>query len=296
MNYRTASSMGPGSAPPAVYRLVLFTVIVAIVCAAVQTALDQLGISPGPEHYLSLSWYGLKHGYIWQLITFLFIESSAPFGLSLFFFIQVGISAYVLWILGSSLVDLVGTRPFLRLYFIGGIGSALCALLVTGVFGYNAQIAGNTSALLVLLTAWSMAYSDAQIYLFFLIPIKAKWLIVIVFGVLALIALTHLNFVSFTLYVSAILIGYIFAVVAFGWNSPFPETAPVEAFLRRMARKIPFKGSSSGKIIDIKTVKKMQDDDVFVDAMLEKISKHGESSLSWQERIRLKKISEKRNK
>jgi len=47
-------------------------------------------------------------------------------------------------------------------------------------------------------------------------------------------------------------------------------------------------------VIDMNTGKPLDDDDAFVDAMLAKISKQGENSLSWSERRRLNLISERK--
>ena len=88
MNYTTLSSWGPDKTPSAIKQLVLFTALVAILSAGAQSILEQFGIFPGPQNFLSLSWWGLDNGYVWQPLTFLFIQKSSG-GLSFYFFINL---------------------------------------------------------------------------------------------------------------------------------------------------------------------------------------------------------------
>ena len=306
MNYTTVSSWGPEKTQPIIKQLIIITCIIATLSAGVQSIFDQFGLFPGPQNFLSLSWLGIKSWYLWQPLSFLFIQD-APGGLSLFFFIGLLFNMYLFWIVGSSVLQLIGKGPFLRLYFLGGIAAGFLALLSMKLTGQYTMLTGMTAALLILFTVWSMAFPETEILLLFLFPVKVKWIVVSIIAALFLISLSHWNLTTFTLYLSAVLIGYCYAVMVHSWYSPFPHTLRIDMWLSKTAalfrKYIPFfKGKSKDvkpsetKIIDISSQHSIQDDDAFIDAMLEKISRRGENSLTWSEKKRMREISKNKMK
>ncbi len=62
-------------------------------------------------------------------------------------------------------------------------------------------------------------------------------------------------------------------------------------FLWGKKRQLPYRHS---KIYDIKSGEPLLDDDQFMDAMLDQISRYGEESLTPAEKKRMKEISEKK--
>ena len=66
--------------------------------------------------------------------------------------------------------------------------------------------------------------------------------------------------------------------------------------IRAKIRRLFLFKKDESKIVDIKTGKTVLDDEAFIDEMLAKISRYGEKSLSWQERDRMRQISEKKMK
>jgi len=224
---------------------------------------------------------------------------------------------YMLWILGTTIFDLVGKKAFLRFYFICGIGAGLLTSLMMLLLGNYSMLAGSTPAILALLTAWSMAYPETEVVLFFLIPVKAKWLASGLIGAILLTTLSQWDIGNLFLYLSAIFLGYAYACLASGWHSPFPLTQKIDSALASSGLKLrkynfrpqwlkfninknqtssPSSPSTSNKIVDIGTGAPPATDDAFIDQMLAKISKHGERSLSWSERRRMQQISERKRK
>lgn len=304
MNYTTLPSWGPEKTPPAIKSLIIATCVISIFSAALQSFLALFDIFPGPQNYLSLSWWGLSQGYIWEPLSFLFILD-APEGLSFSFFVSLIFHLFVLWSIGSAVLDIIGSASFLRLYFLGTMlagGFTLLSMLLTGQYE---TLTGMTSALLILLTVWSMAFPETEILLFYLIPVKAKWIVLSLIGIAFLTSLSHLDLTGFFFYLFSVLIGYIYAVAVHSWYSPFPATLPFDLWLARLAaflrrhiplpkKKVKDVKDSEVKIIDLTSSHHIDDDDAFVDAMLNKISRRGESSLSRSERKRLQEISKKK--
>lgn len=311
------SQWGPVATPSTIKKLIIWTSVLAVLSAALQLIFDQFGLSPGPLQLLSLSWWGLSNLYLWQPLTFLFVQPYSSSGITFFSLLSLFFTMYMLWVLGTAIYELIGKKAFLRFYFTCGIAAGLIALLMMPLTGKFAMLAGPAPSILALLTVWSMAYPETEIVLFFLIPVKAKWVMAGLISATLLITFSQWDIASLFLYLSAIFLGYAYACLAWGWRSPFLFTQKFDSALAtfglKMRRYLVFpqwlkfkknqKPSTSesvpGKVIDFNTgapMTNITNDDAFIDEMLAKISKHGERSLSWSERRRMQQISERKLK
>lgn len=111
--------------------------------------------------YLVLSRGALLQGQIWRIITFIFVPpASSPFWLL--------ISLYFYYYIGSSLEHQWGAFKF-NLYYLTGIVFAVFAALIAGF--------GDVTYLnLSLFLAFAQLFPDTEFLLFFILPVKAKWL------------------------------------------------------------------------------------------------------------------------
>ena len=112
--------------------------------------------------YLSLSRSALFAGQIWRLFTFVLVPFSGGGPLS------VVLGIYFTWFVGSALEREWGDFRF-NLYVLLGMAGAWLACLLTG--------SADTYCLsLSLLLAFAMLYPEMRLLLFFIIPVKVKWL------------------------------------------------------------------------------------------------------------------------
>ena len=117
----------------------------------------------------------LRHFAIWQLVTYLFLHDPTGFSHILF-------NMLALWMFGSDLERLWGTRRFLNYYFLCGIGAGLCVVAANLLFnnaGLNTRTIGASGAIYGLLLAFGMIYPDTIILMSFFFPIKAKYFVMI---------------------------------------------------------------------------------------------------------------------
>ena len=112
---------------------------------------------------LSLDMSAVMQGEVWRLVTFLFLPPNS----SLAFIV---ISLYFYYMIGSALENEWGTFIFNVYYFIGAIGCIISALIT----GY----ADNTYLNLSLFFAFAILYPDFEVMLFFVLPVKVKYLAV----------------------------------------------------------------------------------------------------------------------
>ena len=120
--------------------------------------------------YLSLNPLAIMHGQIWRIVTFIIF----PPDTGLFFFM---ISMYLYYSIGRVLEMQWGAFRFNLYFFTGVLLHVVAAFISCYVFGANIGPAFGTYYLnFSLFMAYAALYPDAQFLLFFIIPIRAKWL------------------------------------------------------------------------------------------------------------------------
>ena len=242
-------------------------------------------IFPECQKILSLSWAGIERLYLWQFVTYPFVE---PNPLSFSFFLALFFNMYVLWMFGSSLIDRCRPPLFFVLYFGATLLSGGVALLIP-----HSSLAGSTYPIYALLIAWMMLNREAQL-VFFSRPLNARWLILVVIGISLFLNISSAQWAAAAALSASLLFGYLFVLIAWRQPSPFPFLRPFERTLLRFLepkKKDPYQPS---KIYDIHSGKPVLDDEQFMDAMLDRISRHGEESLTPAEKQRMKQISERK--
>ena len=89
------------------------------------------------------------------------------------------------WMFGSELEHVWGPRRFLQFYTASVIAAALTQLVVNALLGSQAPTIGASGGLFGLLLAFAVLFPNRIILLFFVLPMKAKWLAVL-YGALEL--------------------------------------------------------------------------------------------------------------
>lgn len=114
------------------------------------------------SEYLVLGRDAVFHGEVWRLITFIVVP---PHNQNVFFVI---ISLYFYYFIGSSLENAWGSSKFTLFYIFGVVGAIIAAMLT----GYG----DNTYLNLSMFLAFAALAPNHQILLFFILPVKVKYL------------------------------------------------------------------------------------------------------------------------
>lgn len=121
--------------------------------------------------YLMLDAGALLHGQIWRIVTFMIWPPSTD----IFFNV---IAIYLYYNLGSTLERVWGTFRFNVYFFMGVLGHVLAAILIYFVTGGGIYPLTTDYLNFSLFFAFAATFPEMQFYLFFVIPIKAKWMAV----------------------------------------------------------------------------------------------------------------------
>lgn len=113
----------------------------------------------------------------WQLITYQFLHGD---------FWHLALNMFALWMFGTELENIWGSRRFLYYYLLAGIGAGLIHLVISPLFSTPLPAVGASGSIYGLLIAFGMTFPNRPIFMFpFFIPIPAKFF-VLIFGVIEL--------------------------------------------------------------------------------------------------------------
>lgn len=231
--------------------------------------------------------------YPWQLITYQFMHGG--FG-------HIFFNMFALWMFGMEIENMWGPKKFLLFYLGAGVIAGLCHLFISPLLGaVPAPTIGASGAVYAVLIGFALFFPERYIFLYFLIPVKAKYLIgfLIVFEFLAINS-AHSN-IAHLAHLGGALAGFLFI-----W---FDKSSNID--LKAMVRRTKFKSSvSSGskydifekgndvqeaKFYDIKESKdeKIEVSQEEIDRILDKISQSGYQNLTAREKKILFEASKK---
>lgn len=222
--------------------------------------------------------YMFVHGGLWHLLLNM---------LGLFFF-------------GPPLEERWGSTGFIRFYLIAGLGGAVLSALVPGTI-----VLGASGAVLGLLLAYAMAWPDNPIYIYGILPVKAKWLVagIVVLNLVSALA-NRASGVAYLAHLGGLAAAFLYLKSPWAPN-PYgglaaarPRRTVWQTLQRR--RKPAVTGvrhasasSATNSVVSERTAARAEERELLeeVDRILEKISKSGMDSLTPPERKRLDEVS-----
>ena len=148
--------------------------------------------APIMRQYLTLEPYYILHGQIWRLVSWILIP---PSSLDIFTIIML----FFYYSIGTSLERAWGDFKY-NVYIFSGIlmtiiGSFLLYGILYAVNGYPSLMGTAFSTYYISLSiflGFAISFPDMQVLLYFIIPIKMKWMAV-VYGVLIIFSLIQTN-------------------------------------------------------------------------------------------------------
>jgi membrane associated rhomboid family serine protease len=147
----------------------------------------------------------VRHGYIWQLVTYSFIHS----GFAHWFWNMIG-----LWMFGSAFESAWGTRRFFELYFVGVVGAAITTIALA--FGHilgnpGTATIGASGGIFAILIAFGILFAENEIMMIpFPFTIKAKYFVGILIVVTLALAMGGGGGVAYVAHLGGLLFGWLY--------------------------------------------------------------------------------------
>lgn len=218
-------------------------------------------------------------GYVWQLVTYLFVHGG---------FWHLFWNMFVLWMFGTEIENYWGKKEFFKYYFITGVGAGVITLLCS--IGSPVPVVGASGAIYGILVAFGMMFPDRYIYFYFLIPIKAKYFVILM-GIMTFVSSLSPGYsnISHLTHLGGLLIGFVYLKREWIW---FKLGAKLPSFdFKKVVRKAK-KSPGDRDRFDFRgydTEETLREE---VDRILDKISSQGYDSLTEEEKKLLYLASE----
>jgi membrane associated rhomboid family serine protease len=260
--------------------------------------LDMMPLEIVFNYYLGLM--PLGHGfYLWQLVTYQFMHAN---------FTHLLYNMFGLWMFGMEVEHVWGSRRFLGFYLLCGIAAGISQLIlaplleptsVISITGAGIPTVGASGAVYAVLVAFAMLFPDRYIFLYFLLPIKAKYFI---FGLIALgiFSIGDQSAVANLAHLGGAAAGFVY-VIYLSRHYPFQGTVErLGGWLnsrRRRSKEEPYQEVVDAKVFDINERPKTEQElnQMKIDEILDKISRGGYQSLTEEEKKILFEASKKLN-
>jgi membrane associated rhomboid family serine protease len=272
------------------------TVLLLIVNAAVFVI--ELAASNFPRsleienQWFALSLDGLKHGYVWQLLTFQFMHAS---------WLHLLFNSLAIYFFGRPVETVLGRSRFLTFYLSGGIIGGLVQMLFALVFKsyFDAPVVGASAGASALIAAFAMMNWEERFTLliyFFPVSMRGRTLLWVSIAFALIGMLTPNSGIANAAHLGGILTGvlYVRQIVQGRWHLPQwkfpPRRAAPREFAAVRAGKKSFWRTNASTPEDLPTDEFLKNE---VDPILDKIFAHGIQSLTAHERDVLEKARSK---
>ena len=266
--------------------------VVNVVAFIAQNVLYRFSDFP-TNGYFALSVEGLRHGFVWQLLTYQFMHGG---------WLHLLLNCLAIYFFGRELEETLGRKSFLGLYFssgvVGGLLQALAGVLLNGAFA--APVVGASAGAFGLVAAFAALYPERplMLLLFFVIPMNMRAKFLLLFS--AVLAVFGILFpadnIAHAAHLGGMLagIGFVRYAIHWHWHWPSfqgnrrPRLHPLVKVPRRTSALWGQRQSSADEDLPPEEFLSKE-----VDPILDKISAHGIQSLTERERRILETAREK---
>ena len=294
-SYRPTGFGGFSFFPPVLKKLLIINGIVFLITVIAQNIVIGRSVLENTIiEYFGLIPLGLADAsfYPWQLITYQFLHGS---------FSHIFFNMFILWMFGMEIENIMGSMKFLVFYLAAGVGGGLLQLLVGGG---SSPIIGASGAVYGVMVAFAMFFPNRLIYIYFLLPVKAKYLIVFLI-VIEFLSVGNASVIAHLAHLGGAITGFLFVLFDrkhnYDFNSLFEifrsnQQKDINTTIKRSSKfgfgkkevedaefyDINSNNTNSGKI-----------DQEVIDRILDKISQSGYQNLTENEKRILFEASKK---
>lgn len=300
MRYKPSGFGGFSFFPPVIKNLLIINGVVFLLQKMI---IGPMSIGELPGWYILNRWFalnpiggidpaGMEYNFqIWQLITYQFMHGD---------FFHILFNMFILWMFGIEIENMWGSKKFLYFYLLCGVVAGLAHILINPLIsGHGAFTVGASGAITGVMVAFAMMFPNRLIFLYFLIPVKAKYFIGFLI-ILDILLISNPDNIARIAHVGGALTGFLFVILDPSIQSEFKNmfrrsssstygkpNRPFNPF-GGMAEKL--KRKEKGDIEDARfyEIKDEKEEEAVsqeeIDAILDKISQSGYQNLSAHEK------------
>jgi len=192
--YGTEIGLG-GRITPGIKTLIVANVAVFVLQVLARTLGDSgiepiLGLTPA---------FVFGNLWVWQIVTYMFLHSTGWLG-------HLLLNMLMLWMFGTEVEKVWGTREFVKYYFVCGIGAAITTCLVFR----DSNTIGASGAIFGVMLAYGLMYPNRQIFFWFIFPMRAISFVLLCTGIELFSLLNMQDGVAHFAHLGGMLFGYLY--------------------------------------------------------------------------------------
>jgi len=210
--YASSFSFGPGPVSTALKGIIIANVVMFFATTFVRALVPVLGLVPALV---------IRNLWVWQLATYMFLHAGL---------LHIVFNMLALWMFGTELERMWGTRYFLKYYFVSGIGAGVLTVLFSLLpYGFAQQlhqsiVIGASGAVYALLLAYALYFPDRPIYMYFVFPIPARVFVLIIGAIAFYSSMSETGGgIANATHLGGLLVGYIYLKGRGGGANPLAE-------------------------------------------------------------------------
>jgi membrane associated rhomboid family serine protease len=266
--------------------------VVNVVAFIIQSAVERFSNFP-TNAWFALSVEGLRHGFVWQLLTYQFMHGGL---------LHLLLNCWAIYIFGREVEETLGPKSFLTLYFtsgvIGGLFQALAGVLLGGHFAV--PVVGASAGAFGLVAAYATLYPERplMLLLFFVIPVSMRAKFLLLFSALLTLfgLIIPMDNIAHAAHLGGMITGLVFVRYAIHWHWHWPRLSQTRSQPPRLLVKTPHGAATARGRSNAPADEDLPPDEFLskaVDPILDKISAQGIQSLTERERKILETAREK---
>ncbi len=116
--------------------------------------------------------FAINRVQLWRFVSYIFLHGG--FGHIIF-------NMFMLWMFGVGLERLWGSKEFYTFFFITGIVAGISSAVFN--FGAFTPTIGASGAIYGILMAYALLFPEQEVYIYFLFPVKMKYLVLFLFAI-----------------------------------------------------------------------------------------------------------------
>jgi len=196
--YASSFSFGPGPLSTALKALIGANVVMFLGQFFFSIVTDVLGLRPI---------FVVRYFWVWQLATYMFLHGGI---------FHIVFNMLALWMFGTELERIWGTRYFLKFYLVTGVGAGVLTVLFSllpfefSQSFHRSNVIGESGAIYGLLLAYALYFPDRPIYMYFVFPIPAKIFVAIMGAIAFFSSLSDAGGVANATHLGGLLVAYLF--------------------------------------------------------------------------------------
>lgn len=297
--YRPSGFGGFSFFPPVIKNLLIINVGVFLI----QLIFDNINFNGIPGWYILNRYFalnpingidsaGMPYNFkIWQFLTYQFMHGD---------FTHILFNMFMLWMFGMELENIMGSKKFLAYYLLCGFGAGLFQIFLSPILSESlAPTIGASGAVFGIMIAFAMFFPDRYIFLYFLIPIKAKYLIAFLV-VIEFLSVNEPTIVAHLAHIGGAVTGFLFILLDRRFDFQFSNLFGYSKrkthfkFSSRFRKPSFSKDIEEAEFYDLESKDEEEITQEEIDRILDKISQSGYKNLTEREKRILFEASKKK--